>query len=250
MKALILAGGRGNRLGEITEPQNKCLLEFHGKPLIEYSLEAARVACLVDEIVIVVGYKAESIINRYGIEFRGLRIKYVIQQELKGLVHAIEQCQETLEGHDFILFLADEIIVNPRHQEMIDTFEGEDLFAICGVTLVQELDHIKKTYAVIHNPQDGRIFRLIEKPRNPINNIMGTGNCIFRNEIFGYIPRTPINQTRHERELPDLIQCAIDDGEVVKLFFVGSQYVNINTPDDIVIAENLNSSGVDGLTLR
>ena len=66
---------------------------------------------------------------------------------------------------------------------------------------------------------------------------MGTGNCIFKNEIFDYIEYTPISYVRKEKELPDLIQCAVDDGNPVKLFFIGSKYFNINTADDIVIAE-------------
>ncbi len=48
---------------------------------------------------------------------------------------------------------------------------------------------------------------------------------------------TPINQSRQEKELPDLIQCAIDDGHMVKAFDIGDGYVNINTPEDIAIAE-------------
>jgi len=82
-----------------------------------------------------------------------------------------------------------------------------------------------------------RIFRLIEKPRIAINNIMGTGNCIMQSDIFSYVERTPINIERNERELPDLIQCAVDEGQMVKYFDIGKGYFNINTPDEISIAE-------------
>jgi dTDP-glucose pyrophosphorylase len=68
---------------------------------------------------------------------------------------------------------------------------------------------------------------------------MGTGNCIMRSGIFDYIERTPINVTRGERELPDLIQCAIDEGKVVKYYNIGEGYLNINTADDIEIAERI-----------
>jgi len=51
------------------------------------------------------------------------------------------------------------------------------------------------------------------------------------------VPLVPINQNRQERELPDLIQCAIDDGLAVKSFDIGDGYVNINTPEDIELAE-------------
>lgn len=238
MKAIILAAGRGKRLEGISKPINKCMLKFNGKNLIHYSLESARLSG-VDEILIVVGYRAEDIINAYGIEYKNIRIRYVIQEELRGLVHAIEQCQDALEGDDFVLFLADEILIDPKPKTMIETFKKEKLFVMCGVTKVEDPNQIKKTYSVIYNPEDNRIYRLIEKPRKPVNHIMGTGNCIFRNQIFEYIPYTPINQTRKEKELPDLIQCAIDDGNPVKLFFIGAKYVNINTPDDIEIGERL-----------
>ena len=238
MKAVILAAGRGKRLQETTEPINKCMLTFNGKHLIEYSLETAKLSN-VNEIIIVVGYRAEDIINTFGIQYKNIQIRYVIQEDQKGLVNAMEQCRPTLDGADFILLLADEILLHPKPMDMIKKFTDEELFVMCGVTQVEDKNQIRKTYSIIHNQDDSTIYRLIEKPRNPINNIMGTGNCIFKNEIFDYIPYTPINHVRKEKELPDLIQCAIDDGNAVKLFFIGAQYVNINTPEDIVLAEKM-----------
>jgi len=238
MKALILAAGRGKRLEGDTEDCNKCMLRFHGKHLIEYSLEAASLTD-VDEIITVVGYRAEDIVNTFGISYKNKRIRYVIQQEQKGLVHAIETAASALDGHGFILFLADEIFLRPNPQKLVEIFEKENLFCVCGVTRVDDKTEIKKTYAVIYDEHDNRIYRLIEKPRNPMNNLMGTGNCVFKNEILKYIPVTPINQVRNEKELPDLIQAAIDDGLIVKLVHVEGKYVNINTPEDIKLAEDL-----------
>jgi NDP-sugar pyrophosphorylase family protein len=65
MKALVLAGGRGSRLNEVTADRNKCMCDYQGRPIIEYNLDNALLA-RVDEIVILVGYHAEAIINRYG----------------------------------------------------------------------------------------------------------------------------------------------------------------------------------------
>jgi len=238
MKAVILAAGRGKRLKDKIETTNKCMLKFNGKHLIQYSLESALMS-KVEEIIIVVGHQAETIINTFGISYKTVRIQYVLQRELRGLVNALEQAQEALGGDNFILFLADEILCNPHPFEMIERFKDETLFAICGVTKVINVNEIKKTYSVMYNPLDNRIYRLIEKPRNPINCLMGTGNCVFRNQIFNYISHTPVNQVRQEKELPDLIQCAIDDGNPVKLYMIGSRYVNINTVNDIKIAEKI-----------
>ena len=99
MKALILAAGRGKRLNPITESTNKCLLELKGKPVIEYNLDRAADIEDVNEIVIVVGNRAEDIINKYGTIYRGKRIRYVLQKERGGLVHAIECSKEIGRAH-------------------------------------------------------------------------------------------------------------------------------------------------------
>lgn len=231
MKALILAGGRGKRLNRLSEQQNKCMIGINGKPTIEYSLQCA-VNTMISKIIIVVGYKAEKIINAYGNNYKGKKIEYVIQRETKGLVHAIECSKEAIGKENFMLMLGDEFMVGPRHQEMIDFFEKNKLFGICGVVEVEDIKLISKTYSIIHSV-DNQIYRLIEKPKNPMNNIMGTGNCIFKNEILSYIDQTPINQKRGEKELPDLIQCAIDNGNIVKSFVICNKYFNMNSNEEL-----------------
>jgi dTDP-glucose pyrophosphorylase len=234
LKALILAGGRGKRLEGVTSGINKCMLPFIGRPLIENSLDNA-VQAGAGEIIIVVGYRAEDIINHVGIQHEKIRVKYVIQREQKGLVHAIECAENMINGADFMTFLGDEILVRPMHEPMVNSFYSSKAFVTCGVTRVNNTNEIKKTYAIIQD-EASKVFRLIEKPRTPLNDIMGTGNCIFQNAIYDYIPLTPINQKRGEKEFPDLIQCAIDDGRLVRSFNIGTGYININTEADITAA--------------
>lgn len=226
---LILAGGRGKRLNELCDEKNKCMISIKDKPLIQYILDNA-ICADVSEIIIVVGYKAEEIINVYGNEYKDKSIRYIIQPEQRGLVHAIECAKETLGDEDFILMLSDEFMVNLQHKQMIDFFNKKNLFGVCGVVMVEDKELIKKTYSIIQG-DDNRIYRLIEKPTKPMNNIMGTGNCIFKNEILSYIKQTPINQKRGEKELPDLIQCAIDDSSIIKSFVIYDNYSNINSSD-------------------
>lgn len=247
MKALILAGGRGKRMAEHSAQRNKCMLEFGGKPLIQHSLDHC-VRLQPDEIVIVVGYLAEQIINYYGNSYCGLRIRYAIQAEQRGLVHAIETAAPFLESSDFILFLADEVLLDPNHLAMLDLYREGGIFALCGVTVPQAPEEVRKTYAVLED-QAGRILRLVEKPRRPVNRYQGTGNILLNNRILEYIASTPINQQRQEKELPDLIQCAIDDGHVVKSFLVGGRYINVNLPADIAEVHSelvLTGAGVAG----
>lgn len=240
MKALILAAGRGKRLGSLTNESNKCMLELKGKPVLEYNLERAS-ELEIDEIILVVGHRAEDIINKYGAEFRGKRIRYVLQWEQKGLVHAIECAKKELGKHDFFLLLGDEVLTNSKHKEMLDTFLKENVFGICGVVFQPDKEKIKRTYTILVDEREKRIFRLIEKPRKPLAHWQGTGHCIFKNEILSYIERTPIHPERGEKELPDLIQCAIDEGHVIKMFPICDKYTNINTEEDLKEAIQLMS---------
>lgn len=59
MKAIVLAAGRGTRLGEHTKDRPKCLVTLSGKPLLEYQLEALRT--VTDDIVIVRGHMSQLI---------------------------------------------------------------------------------------------------------------------------------------------------------------------------------------------
>jgi len=236
VKALILAGGRGNRLNELSKKQNKCMIKVQGRHLIEYNLDCA-IDVDVDEIVIVVGYKAEDIINFLGNNYKERAIRYVIQNEQKGLVHAIECAQKMINGSDFFLMLGDEMLFNPKHRNMVREFkQNEDIFGMCGIVKVNDRNQIKKTYTLIQG-HENNIYRLIEKPRHPLNDFQGTGHCVFRNKIFDYIQYTPIHHERNEKELPDLIQCAIDDAMTVKAFIICDKYTNINTYDDIKVAQ-------------
>jgi dTDP-glucose pyrophosphorylase len=232
----MLAGGRGKRLDDLSKFKNKCMLPIMGRHVIEYNLDCAAETD-INEIVIVVGYRAEEIINFLGNQYQGKKIRYVIQSEQKGLVHAIECAQETIDGDDFMLMLGDEVLIKPTHQAMIEDYKKSNSFVICGILCVDDTNMIKRTYTLIQD-DNNIIYRLIEKPLNPLNNCMGTGNCIFKNEIYKYIQYTPIHYDRKEKELPDLIQCAIDDGKVVKSFNICDKYTNINTKNDIKLVEH------------
>jgi dTDP-glucose pyrophosphorylase len=232
MKALILAAGRGARLGTATQDINKCMLHVAGKPLIDYSFACAAALEEISEIIVVVGYRKSDVTERFGSAYAGKQVTYVTQDQQHGLVHAIACAAGALGTDDFMLMLGDELMLNPRHRAFVGEFSKGASFALCGVVEVKDRNLISKTYSVIQLA-DGRISRLIEKPQSPQNSMMGTGNCIFNNDILKYIPATPINQKRGEKELPDLIQCAIDDGHGVRPFVICDEYVNINDQQEL-----------------
>ena len=64
MKAIILAAGRGSRMGDETKEKPKCLTQLNGKPLIQYQIDALNQAGIKD-VAVVTGYKGE-LLRHYG----------------------------------------------------------------------------------------------------------------------------------------------------------------------------------------
>jgi dTDP-glucose pyrophosphorylase len=165
-------------------------------------------------------------------------VSYVLQKEQKGVVHAVEVAKNAIGKADFFLMMADEVIPDAKVKEMVKKFYEEELFALCGIVIETDKSKISRTYSAMTNEKN-RVFRLVEKPRVVINNVKGTGHCIFKNEILDYIDRTPISPKRGERELVDWIQVAVDDAKAVKIFEIADDYTNINTRDDLEIGKDI-----------
>lgn len=237
MKALVLAAGLGTRIAAFGNTQCKGMLSIHGKPLVEYSLDNA-VTAGVAEIVIVISERAEMIRQRYGTAYHGITIRYVRQEVPLGLVHAIEVGTPLLDGEDFLLFLSDEILIGADHHGMVRRFDGAQLSVICGVLVDSSPEAICQNYDVIALP-DRRIFRLVEKPVMPRGTLLGLGNCIFKHSVLRHLPEVPVNPNRGQKDLTDLIQCAIDAGEGVEFFPLCEQYVNVNTTADFQRAQRM-----------
>lgn len=76
MQALVLAAGVGRRLRPLTDHQPKCMVKVGGQPLIVRALHAMKAAG-IDEVVLVVGYQSDAIIEALGDEYLGMRMVYV-----------------------------------------------------------------------------------------------------------------------------------------------------------------------------
>ena len=60
MQAIMLAAGKGSRLGKYTKNNTKCMLNIHGKTLLERAIDALIEADIKD-FIIVLGYKGENV---------------------------------------------------------------------------------------------------------------------------------------------------------------------------------------------
>ena len=93
----IPAAGRGSRLGELTAERPKGLVDVAGRPLLAHVFETA-VEAGADALVVIVGYEAAQIVDRFGDAFAGVPITYVHQRERLGLGHAVLQAEPHVDG--------------------------------------------------------------------------------------------------------------------------------------------------------
>lgn len=246
MKALILAAGKGTRfngsrndhLGAPQAPAHKCLTQLGHRRVADFSLDTA-VDLGVDELVLVVGFLAETVRAAYGNAYRGVPITYAYQHEQRGLVHAMMCGREALGDADFWLFLGDEILVDANHQRMQQRFHEEEAFLVCGMVPSKEPERIRKNYTLAFDEETRQVWRLVEKPVRPFTPYIGTGHCVFRNEILRYMDLMPNDPRTGNKELAGLIQYAIDVGEKVLChsFDEMFHYVNINMYEDYLKLE-------------
>src|SRR3989344_2650014 len=77
MKAILPAAGMGSRLGSITKDFPKFILDVHGRSLLERSLDNLK-RNGVEEAIIVVGFQKQKIMDELGDSFKGMPIRYAI----------------------------------------------------------------------------------------------------------------------------------------------------------------------------
>jgi glucose-1-phosphate thymidylyltransferase len=226
MQAVILAAGKGTRLQPLTEDKPKVLVEVNGTPLIEDVFDN-----LIDsgatELIVVVGYKAEQIIDQYGDEYRDVPITYTHQREQLGLAHAILQAEPHIDG-DFMLMLGDNVFrgnledVASRQQE-----ERAD-----AAFLVEEVPYEDASrYGVLDTNEYGEVIEVVEKPDDPPSNLVMTGFYTFTPAIFHACHLVQPSE-RGEYELPDAIDLLIQSGRTIDAIRLDGWRIDVGYPED------------------
>lgn len=113
MKAIILAAGMGSRLGEYTKENTKAMVKVNNKTLIERNLDILNNNG-IQEVIIVVGYKREGLINYLGNSYKNINIKYIINSEYNKTNNIYSLYLAKEEFNDDILLLESDIIFEDK----------------------------------------------------------------------------------------------------------------------------------------
>jgi len=233
----ILAAGRGSRLMPISENYPKPLLPICNKPIVQYQLEYMRDVG-IDEVFLVVGHLKDSFEKIFGAGKQlGLNLHYLEQESQLGIAHAVYKLERYLKT-PFLLFLGDIFIVPTNLDEMVRMFFDHDAGAVLAVKRENDPEAIKRNFSVTMDTE-GRVTRVIEKPRYVKNNLKGCGIYLFSLSFFDALRRTPRTAMRDEYEITDSIQIYIDDGHPVFVTESVVDDINITYPEDLIVCNYL-----------
>lgn len=205
LKGLVLSGGAGTRLRPITHTSAKQLVPVANKPVLFYGLEALRDAG-IREVGIIVGDTRDEIEAAVGDgSALGLDITIIPQSAPLGLAHAVLTAEEFLGDSSFVMYLGDNLL-RDGISALVDEFRANEPDAMILVTPVDEPEH----YGVAEI-SDGRVVRLVEKPKEPVSNLALVGVYMFTSAILDSAKAIEPSW-RNELEITDAIQHMVDEG--------------------------------------
>jgi len=260
-KALILAAGLGTRMLPATKAVPKELLPIVDRPLIQYAVQEA-VDAGIDHVIFVIAEGKEAIRGHFGSDTRAdayvaekndealrelvqaptgwAKYDFVMQDEPKGIAHAVACAREFVEGEPFALIFPDDLILSERScvAQIVDAYDQ------CGgsVIAVHEVPREDIPQYGIVDPRDNenpaRLRRVVEKPaiEDAPSNLGIVGRYILSPTIFAHIDRIPPGKNG-ELQITDALMSQIAAGEPVCGFQYEGRRYDTGRPVGYLVAQ-------------
>ncbi len=227
--AIILAAGESTRTRPLTLHRPKPLIPLLGQPLLAHILD--ELVGLIEDVTLVVGYRADDIQSHFGDTYRDMQLRYVHQHEVNGTAGALltvanyaqARGESFLEAPFFLLY-GDNLI---SRSDLVGVCQHR--YSLAGLRVEDP-----RAFGVL-DIVDNRVRRIIEKPDTPPPEALANpGVYHFDGQVIPAL-RTIEPSPRGEYELTDLIE-AIAAEHPVSYSLCKGQWVPVGNPWEVLIA--------------
>ncbi len=221
-QAVILVGGRGRRLGPLTETCPKPLIEVAGRPFLDHLLDRVTAAGL-GRIVLLAGHRGDRIVDRYdGTRRAGAEIGVVVEPAPLGTAGALRFAADRLET-TFLMLNGDSLFDCGLAEFVAERPDGDWLGWLA-------LRHLPDTgRAGVVDLDGARITAFRERGAPGVAGLSNAGIYLLRRDILTRVPQGPASL---EREVfPALAAAGRLRGQCREGYFI-----DIGVPEDLTRA--------------
>jgi bifunctional UDP-N-acetylglucosamine pyrophosphorylase/glucosamine-1-phosphate N-acetyltransferase len=226
MQAVILAAGKGTRMGGLTKDTPKPMLKVGQKNLLELKIDI--LPEYVDEVIFIVGYFSEKIKEYFGSEYNGKKITYVVQANpVGGTADALWAAKDILKDR-FIVMMGD------------DLYSRADIDACLGYEWALLVDKVHGTRKAGQAVIDGKniIHDIVEGEHAEEEWWSGTNMFVLDTRIFSQTP-VPKAEGSSEVGLPQTVLAASRAQGIPLNAVYASFWFQITAPEDLIEAERI-----------
>lgn len=215
--AVIMAGGRGQRLKPLTDSIPKPLLKVGNKAIMEHNLD--RLALFgIDDFWVSVKYLGEKIEDYFGDgKEKNIKIEYVWENEPLGTIGAVSQIKNF--EHDYVLVTNSDLLTNIDYEQFFLEFINQDA-DLAVLTIPYQ---VNIPYAVLET-NSGTVKSFKEKPTYTYYS--NGGIYLIKREMLKFIPENAFF------DAPDLMQVLIDKNLKVISFPFSGYWLDVGKHED------------------
>ena len=248
MLAMILAGGRGSRLHELTNKVAKPAVSYGGKyRIVDFPLSNCAnsgvdiVGVLTQyESVLLNSYVAAG--GRWGLDARESGIFVLPPREkadadldvYRGTADAISQNIDFIDKYspEYLLVLSGDHIYKMNYDKMLDYHKEMNADATIAVIEVPMKEASR--FGIMNTDGNGRIVEFEEKPEHPKSNLASMGIYIFNWKLLRKILLADMkNPDSHHDFGKDVIPCLLNDNKTLAAYKFKGYWKDVGTIDSL-----------------
>lgn len=216
VSAILMAGGKGERLRPLTLDTPKPLLKIDGKAIIDYNIDSL-IACGINDITVCTRYLSEKIFDHFAVPVNGVKVKCVREDKALGTIGAASLVDHKPKGTTLIM-----------NSDLITSISFEDMYIrhlceIADITVAVIPYQVSVPFAIL-TTDGAKVTGIDEKP----------AYSYYANAGIYMISNSLLNTLNHNERIDatDFIEQAINNGRKVVFFPINGTWIDVGSPVD------------------